>query len=178
MYIRPKVGEVYRAINDIQIMGGIIYKRPASSGFSAILPKGTRVVIMDDPPPGANGADVWPLNYRELEEKIISKEERCLEYYHGYGIIVLFEQLNCHFVKEAIDINQIRFDDKKIQKEWKFIVKKYKEQEGLRNWLYEGSYEDYQKKIKEIEKQIMEEDEAQGRAKIIRIEEQNKKDTE
>lgn len=169
MYTKPKFGEVYRAIRDIQIMGIITYKRPASSGFSAALPKGTKIVIMNDPPPDAVSVEALPLNYKELEKRIVPKEEYTLDYYQGYGISVLLEYLSHHFVKEDINMNRIKFDDKQIQKEWKFIIKKYKEQKDLQDWLYEGSPQDYQNKIKQIEKQIMEDDEAQGRAKIIRI---------
>lgn len=170
---KPKFGEVYRLINDIQVMGGILYKRPTSAGFFAILPKGTKIVIMNDPPLDANGVEAWPLNYKELEKKIVPKEERELDYYQGYGITLLLEQINNHFVKEHISIKHIRFDDKKIQREWEVIVKKYKKQKGVRDFLYNGRFEDYQNKIKQIEKQIMEADEAQNRAKIVRIKGEN-----
>ncbi len=123
--LRPKFGEVYCAINDVKVGGSITYKRPASGGFDCIIPKSTRIVITNDPPVGALGVWVLPLNYAELEKKIIPSEEYNLTYYNGYGISVTFGDLKRSFIKENVSIKDIKFDNEKSQKKWELSVKIY-----------------------------------------------------
>jgi len=121
-----KRGQIYKSTADVGVTAVIAYKAPASSGVQCILPKGTRIVIESNPPDGAQGVWILPLNYAELERALIPKKELESPMYEGYGIGLNLAYLKRHFVKE---INQeVVFDDDRAQKHWALILKHYEKQ--------------------------------------------------
>lgn len=112
-----KLGQVYRATKDIITIGISILKPAGSGGFYCTIPKGTKIVIDNDPLPWsiARGAYAVPLNYRDLEDKLVPSEERKSAIYNMYALTVTFKDLKKYFVREDIDIKEIKFDDAKMQ---------------------------------------------------------------
>lgn len=117
MFRKVKRGQVYRATRDIKMLGTVILKAAGSGGFYCTIPKDTRIVIAQDPWPWpiSKGAYATPLNYKELEEKLVPLKERELPNYGFYTLCLEFKELR-YFVRE--DEKEIRFDDKKMQEEW------------------------------------------------------------
>ncbi|GEM_PF-3540292 len=122
MFFKPiKFGQVYRATEDVAMLGIVILKAAGSSGFYCTIPKDTKIVIENDswPWPISKGAYAIPLNYRELEVKIVPLEERVSPVYGMYTLVPLFKDLKQHFVKE--DMHEIKFDDERAQEHWEWL---------------------------------------------------------
>ena len=113
---RLKRGQIYRAVKDVPMGGLVILRAAGSGGFDCIIPKDTRLVIESDSLLFTKGAYAMPLNYKELEVKIVPKEERDFFKYKEYVLCFNFEDLPC-FVKE-LDGQVIKFDDDATQKRW------------------------------------------------------------
>jgi hypothetical protein len=116
MYRKIKRGQIYRAFEDVPMIGLVLLNAAASGGFYCSIPKGTRIVIDSDPLFFSKGTYVLPLNYKELEEKLVPLEERQFFKYRGYVLSLNFKNLRA-FVKEP-DGQPIKFDDKTAQKIW------------------------------------------------------------
>jgi hypothetical protein len=117
MFRKVKRGQVYRAVRDIKMLGMVILKAAGSGGFYCIVPKDTKIVITQDPWPWpiSKGAYAAPLNYKELEAKIVPLKERELFNYGLYALCLDFKDLQ-YFVKE--EVKEIKFDDERMQKNW------------------------------------------------------------
>ena len=111
-----KRGQVYHAMQDVPMIGLVILNAAGSGGFHCILPKGTKIVIDSDPFFLSKGTYVLPLNYKELESKIVPSKEREFSKYKGYVLSLNFKDLSS-VVKDQ-DGQVIKFDDERIQKEW------------------------------------------------------------
>lgn len=116
-----KFGQVYRALRDIPVHGSIIYRAPASGGFQGTLHAGTKIVIVSNPHPDAKSAQAMPLNYGELEKKLVPQKELSHPLYGYYGVSVMLNDLDQSFIREYP--SEIHFDDERAQKEWGLIVK-------------------------------------------------------
>ncbi len=117
MFRKVKRGQVYRATRDIKMLGMVILKAAGSGGFYCTVPKNTRIIITQDPWPWpiSKGAYAAPLNYKELEERLVPLKERELPNYGFYTLWLRFKDLR-YFVKE--DVREIKFDDEIMQKNW------------------------------------------------------------
>jgi len=118
MWFKPaRLGQVYRALEDIKILGVVILNAAGSGGFYCILPEGTKIVITNEPLrwPISRGAYAAPLNYKELEDKLVPIQERKSPIYRMYSLSVTFKDLKRYFVREDIDIKDIKFDDVQMQ---------------------------------------------------------------
>ena len=126
MLFKPvKRGQVYRAVEDVKILGMVILKSAGSGGFYCTIPKGTKVVIENDPWPWpiSRGVYVAPLNYKELENKIVPPEERNSPIYDMYTLSLTFKDLKKYFVRE--DAKEIKFDDERMERHWETYCQKF-----------------------------------------------------
>lgn len=118
-----KLGQVYCAIDNVKTLGMAIYKAAGSGGFYCTIPKGTKIVIENNPWPWpiAKAVSVIPLNYKQLEGIIVPMEERKLAIYNMYTLVLKFKDLHRYFVKE--NIKEIEFDDERIQEYWNRVAR-------------------------------------------------------
>ena len=117
-----KLGQVYRSLRDLEVGGLVSYKGPISSGFDCTLPANTKIVITNNPPPGAQGVWALPLNYKELEARLVPEDKLHSPAYGDYGISVALFQLSKFFELEPY--TPIVFDDAEAQEQWE-LIKKY-----------------------------------------------------
>ena len=116
MFRRVKRGQIYRAIKDVPMLGMVILKAAGSGGFDCMLPKGTKIVIDSDPFFMSKATYALPLNYKELEEKLVPLKEKQFSKYKEYVLSLNFKDLP-NFIKES-DGQEVKFDDDRIQQEW------------------------------------------------------------
>ena len=131
---RPKFGEVYEATCDVKASIAILYKAPASDAFEGVIPAGTRVVILNNPPARATAVDGAPLNYQQLEEKLVPEDERRDPFYGSYGLTIKIADLERYFSKD--DHATVRFDDKQMQAKWDKMLQ-LQRNPIVKDWLKE-----------------------------------------
>ena len=131
---RPKFGEVYAATCDVMASVAILYKAPASDAFEGVIPAGTRVVILNDPPARATAVDGIPLNYQQLEKKLVPEDERRDPFYNGYGLTIEIVDLEKCFSKD--DAVTVRFDDERMQAKWNKMLQ-LQRNPLVKDWLKE-----------------------------------------
>jgi hypothetical protein len=129
---RPKFGEVYQAARDIKVVVGVFYKAPASDALDGEIPQGTNVVLLNNPPSTATAILAAPLNYRQLEEKLVPECERQDPFYNGYGLTIKLADLETYFSKD--DKAAVRFDDKRMQVKWEKMLQLQKDP-IVKKWL-------------------------------------------
>ncbi len=117
---RPEFGEIYFTLQDIEVLGVSLFKAAGSGGFKCVLPKGTRVVIMHKPVWGASAVNVRPLNYAQLEQRLVPEAERTAPLYNGYGIILYLADLARYCRPEPNA--EVIFDNAEAQQSWKAIL--------------------------------------------------------
>lgn len=117
---RPEFGEIYFTLQDIEVLGVSLFKAAGSGGFKCVLPKGTRVVIMHKPMRGASAVNVRPLNYAQLEQRLVPEAERTAPLYNGYGITLYLTDLAKHCRPEPKA--EVVFDCAEAQQSWKVIL--------------------------------------------------------
>lgn len=97
----PRKGEVYRVE---QAFTGLVltsWRAPFTGGGEKILPVGLRFEVTRDPPPGATGISANPQPYSEWEQRLVNADDREAEKYGGYSLVVTFEQMRRHCVREG-----------------------------------------------------------------------------
>ncbi len=114
-------GQIYRAARETPVSGIVVHRGAESGKFVSFLPKGTRVVIVNDPPPQATNVWTMPLNYAELERQMVPERERNAKTYESYGIGVELVDLANGFVREPAAT--ARFDSFHAQERWDVILK-------------------------------------------------------
>jgi len=103
--------QVWRAVKDYKITEWY------SPQLNCILPKGVRVVILNDPPLEATTVGVMPLTSKGLDKKLLFDKKQ--KYYEGYAVIMNLENLKKYFV---LDVNQkIEFDNEDAKEFWNMI---------------------------------------------------------
>ena len=117
-----KKGQVYSALADIKAIGMVILKAAGSGGFYCIIPKGTKVVIENNPVLFSKGVGAIPINYTGLEEILVPIEERKSPVYNMFTLVITYKDLKQYFVKE--NMAEIKFDDERAQKYWENISKR------------------------------------------------------
>ena len=92
----PSPGEVYEAVDDVEISYLTTHAPPYTGGGKRVLAKGERVRISTV---GKHRMSVYcdPLRYEALHAHFISKEERANPSYTGYYLFVRTAQLNTKF---------------------------------------------------------------------------------
>ena len=116
-----KLGQVYRSLRDVEVLGSVSCHGPASSGFKCTLPANTHIVITNNPPRGAQGVWALPLCYKTLERRLVPEDKLNSPSYSDYVISVALFQLSRFFVLE--DSIPVVFDDKEVQRQWELILK-------------------------------------------------------
>ena len=93
----PRSGQVWEAIEDVDVTYIIYYRAPFSSGGSGILQRGELVRI--DPPTDVQmlGVGAQPLRSDEVEKTLIPESTRGDRKYDGYGLYLKTSELNRHF---------------------------------------------------------------------------------
>jgi hypothetical protein len=117
---RLQLGDIYSTLKDIEVLGVSLFRAAGSGGFQCILPKGTRVVVMHRPVRGASAVGVKPLNYAQLEPRLVPEAERAAPLYDGYGIIIDLKDLARHCHREPKE--EVVFDSTKAQESWKLTL--------------------------------------------------------
>lgn len=116
-----KLGQVYRSLRDVEVLGSVGYRGAASSGFKCTLPANTRIVVTNNPPLGAEGVWALPLNYKALEQQLVPRDKLSSPSYGDYGVSIALFQLSKFFVLEHSV--PIVFDDEEVQRQWELILK-------------------------------------------------------
>ena len=93
-----KEGEIWEALHDVEIQYMTSHDAPYTGGGTATLPAGERVIASKSASGRKRiGAYFDPLRYKELEEILVSKDDRDAPHYSGYYFFIPVEQLNKHF---------------------------------------------------------------------------------
>lgn len=109
--IYPKGGEVFEAINDIQISYLTHFMAPYSGGGKAKLFKGERVFISNPGQDKPLGYNCYPINAGEIEDRIIPLADKDAPAYNGFHLFVDTKTLNAGFKQiEMTPINYIKGD--------------------------------------------------------------------
>jgi hypothetical protein len=96
-YKFPKIGYVYEALEDIDVEIEIWYRAPGSGGEDSKLFKGEKIWHYYDTKENEIEPYFQPIEYKELEERLVSKFSRELPFYSGYSIVIRTTTLNEKF---------------------------------------------------------------------------------
>jgi len=106
-------GQVWKAIRDYKIT---IY----SHQKGCVIPKDTRVVVLNTPMPEAIGFNIMPLTSKSLDERLVPNLERMELRKEGFGVTVTIEYFKRHFI---LDGNQkIEFDSTDASLLWNQLI--------------------------------------------------------
>lgn len=158
--IKIKFGQVWKTNRDY-----LIDEPQAVEYRGCIIPKDTRILVLNTPLSGSAGFHIMPIISKGLNKKLVPDLKLMEERKEGFGIIVLIEKFKKYFV---FDENQdVKFDNSDSDKFWKTVIAHHDfHLEEFLSGLNEKSLKEF---MKQTEKHIMKEDEISGRAKIIRI---------
>lgn len=95
-YKFPKKGYVYEAIEDIDVEIEIWYNAPGSGSDDGKLFKGEKIWIYYDTQKEIEPC-AHPIEYKKLEERLVSKDMKELSFYAGYSIRIRTTTLNEKF---------------------------------------------------------------------------------
>jgi hypothetical protein len=84
----PREGERWVAVVDLVVRGLTHWDAPYTGGFSAVLPAGSAVVVLDDPPPIATAVGCRPEAYAELEVLLVPAADRAEPRYDSYSLSI------------------------------------------------------------------------------------------
>ena len=85
-----KKGDRFEAISDFKTGGMTHWRAPFTGGFKCVVPKGTILVADYDSVRLSTGFGVVPEKYSELEEILVSKEDRTAQKYAGYSLVLSY----------------------------------------------------------------------------------------
>jgi hypothetical protein len=94
---KPRKGQRYKALRDIQIESIVLFGAPFSSASRGILPKGEIITIEKDPKEEATLAIAVPNHYKDLEEVFVPKRDRMDSKYSDYYLVMRFRTLAKEF---------------------------------------------------------------------------------
>ena len=103
----PKGGEVYEAIQDIQISYLTHFMAPFTGGDKAKLLKGERVIVSKPNQAKPLGYYCYPINYDEIEHRIIPNSDKNDPAYNGFSLSIDTKSLNSDF--KQIELMPIKF---------------------------------------------------------------------
>lgn len=108
-----KFRQIWKTIEDYKITA-------YSDHIGCIIPKGTRIIVLNTPMPGALGFYIMPLTSKGLDKKLVPNLKEMELHKEGFGVAVTTGYFKKWFV---IDENQkIEFDNKDAEKFWETIV--------------------------------------------------------
>ena len=93
----PRQGEVYEALEDVQISYLTAYHAPCTGGGKAVLPKGECVSVCEHRDEKPISVNCHPLRYDELHDTIVPREERENPLYCSYYFCIRTTTLNKSF---------------------------------------------------------------------------------
>jgi hypothetical protein len=98
----PLDGDIFQAVTDVEIDYLTHWSAPFTGGDDCILPAGTLIKVeVSQSNPEPIGVYATPINYEEMEQRIISEEDRDSEDYCGYSLFINTKSLNDHFKRQA-----------------------------------------------------------------------------
>jgi len=103
----PKGGEVYEAIQDIQISYLTHFMAPFTGGDKAKLLKGERVIVSKSNQAKPLGYYCYPINDNEIEHRIISDSDKNDPAYNGFSLSIDTKSLNSYF--KQVELMPIKF---------------------------------------------------------------------
>jgi hypothetical protein len=69
-----------------------MWKASFTSGFHCTIPKGTVLVVENDPMPQATAVYCVPEDYDTLEQVVVPEEDRLAAKYNGYALTVPLDE--------------------------------------------------------------------------------------
>lgn len=93
----PRSGDVYEAIDDIEVGYMTHWFAPFTGGGSAVLKQGERVVALDVRDQEPLGIYARPVDYEQLELRMVPEEERARKKYGGFSLAISTRDLNTKF---------------------------------------------------------------------------------
>lgn len=109
-----KFGQVWKAKEDYKIT---IHSRQEG----CVIPKDTRIVVLNTPEWSAKGFDIIPLTSKGLDRRLVPDLKQMEKDKEGFGVTITIEYFKKKFV---LDKDQtIAFDNNDASEFWKRIVK-------------------------------------------------------
>jgi hypothetical protein len=93
----PRKGDTYEALQDIEVSYLTTWNAPYAGGGKAVLKQGDRIKVDHEPIDRPIAVSAAPINYYELEERIVPSSDRNNEKYSGFYLSVKTIDLNNHF---------------------------------------------------------------------------------
>ena len=112
---RIKFGQVWKLVKDFPI------REKWSVQRGCVIPKGRRVVVLNDPVSGASVFGVLILNSKGLSGKLVPNLKQIYQRKEGFAVLVDIRRFLKYFVKDKN--RKIIFDHADSRKFWKDIVK-------------------------------------------------------
>jgi hypothetical protein len=81
-------GQRWVAAVDVAVHGLTHWDAPYTGGFSGVLPAGSVVIVLDDPPPIATAVGCRPEAYAELEALLVPASDRSEPRYDSYSLSI------------------------------------------------------------------------------------------
>ena len=107
-----KFGQVWKAVKDYKIT---MY----SEHTNCVIPKGTKIVVLNTPVPEAIGFHIMPLTSKGIDKKLIPNLRQMELHKEGFGVVVNKEYFKRRFILD--DNQEIKFDSDDASKFWKEI---------------------------------------------------------
>ena len=93
----PRHGDLYEAIDDVELDYLTQWRAPYTGGGTATLKRGERVLVGSADDPAPLGVYAAPQNYKEVESRIIPEAERTHYKYDGFSFWISTRDLNAKF---------------------------------------------------------------------------------
>lgn len=103
----PKGGEVFEAVQDVQITYLTHFMAPYTGGDKAKILKGERVIISKHNQDKPLGYYCYPINADKVEERIIPSSDKNDSAYNGFSLSIDTKSLNYNF--KQIELTPIKF---------------------------------------------------------------------
>ena len=108
-------GQVWKATKDYKIL------EEWSQQKGCVIPRNTRVVVLNTPICGALGFNIMPLVSKGLDKRLMPNLEQMKREKEGFGVSVNIEYFKRNFI---LDKNQtIEFDNTDAETFWKWVAK-------------------------------------------------------
>lgn len=107
----PKGGEVFQAMNDVEITYLTHFMAPYTGGEKAILLKGEKVLVSKPLNSKPKGYYCYPLNADEVEQRIIPNSDKNNPAYNGFSLSIDTKSLNTDFIKIELMPIEYRKED-------------------------------------------------------------------
>jgi hypothetical protein len=93
----PRPGDVYQAINDVEIEYLTHWHAPCTGSGSAVLKEGERIVVADAYGPEPLRIYALPEDYKQLELRMVPQDERMRRDYGSFSLTISTRDLSTKF---------------------------------------------------------------------------------